>query len=185
MSSAISESILDECKRIAERMRSNLIAMLRGYHDLGNLLLRNDIKGERIRWLAKELGEGFSPTTLYRCRKFVQEYPVFETFIQEHGMISWRKISNGILVRQPRTNFNALKSQNEFQVVIEGLEHPFKLEPKVLGYYKYVREIGYKGDMGDFIWEVVDDFFARRGLGLGVLEDMSGPKLGIPTRRLK
>jgi len=169
MSSVIGESLLEECKSIAEGIRSNLIAMLRGYHRLGNLLLQNDIKGGRIRWLATQLGQGFSPTTLYRCRKFAQEYPVLGAFIKERGMVSWRKVSNAILVSRPRTDFNALKNRNEVQIVIEGLEHPFKLPPKVLVYYKYARQKGYEGDVGDFISEAVDDFFVRRGLGLGVL----------------
>jgi len=46
------------------------------------------------------------------------------------------------------------------------------LDPKVFLYYDYVRnKYGYKGDLGDFIRDCVEDFFERRGIKIKIVEE--------------
>ena len=43
------------------------------------------------------------------------------------------------------------------------------LNPKILMYYDYVKKKGYEGDLGDFIQDVVEEYFRDRGIRIVVL----------------
>lgn len=45
------------------------------------------------------------------------------------------------------------------------------LNPKIIFYYDYLVEKGYEGDMGDFLIDMVEDFFRSRGYSVRIIHE--------------
>jgi hypothetical protein len=93
--------ILNQCSKAVEQIRANFSRALVWYHYLGQVLIQYKVQGEQIKGLSRDLGPGFSPTTLYRCIEFARTYPDREAFFRDHGMQSWRSVTR-ILVKHSR-----------------------------------------------------------------------------------
>jgi len=99
---------LRECSKAVEQIRANFSRALGWYHYLGRVLIQYNLHGEQIERLSRDLGPGFSPTTLYRCIEFARTYPDSEAFLKDHGEQSWRSVTR-ILVKHSR-NLHACKT---------------------------------------------------------------------------
>jgi len=103
--------VLSECTKVVEQIRANFSKALQWYHYLGQVLMLYNLHGEQIKRLSRDLGQGFSPTTLYRCIEFARTYPDLEAFFKEYGIQSWRSVSR-VLVKH-RRNLHACKTAAE------------------------------------------------------------------------
>jgi hypothetical protein len=92
---------LEQCSKAVEQIRANFSNALEWYHYLGRVLIQYNLHGEQIERLSRDLGPGFSPTTLYRCIEFARTYPDPKAFFRDYGMQSWRSVTR-ILVKRSR-----------------------------------------------------------------------------------
>lgn len=100
--------VLNQCSKAVEQIRANFSNALEWYHYLGRVLMQYNVHGEGIKGLSRDLGPGFSPTTLYRCIEFARTYPDPKAFFRDYGMQSWRSVTR-ILVMRSR-NLHACKT---------------------------------------------------------------------------
>jgi hypothetical protein len=100
--------VLNQCSKAVEQIRANFSNALEWYHYLGRVLIQHNLHGEGIKGLSRDLGSGFSQTTLYRCIEFARTYPDPKAFFRDYGVQSWRNVTR-ILVKRSR-NLHACKT---------------------------------------------------------------------------
>ncbi|MGA2783197.1 MAG: hypothetical protein ABSF09_00670 [Candidatus Bathyarchaeia archaeon] len=164
--------LVDKCQRIADDIRLDLASALMWYHELGKTIL--DVHGEQIKMLSKELGKGFSVSTLYYCRQFVQKYPHFETFAIEYGDCAWRQALKRI-VNQPRADSNALESQTGGQQPamknLTPVRNWIKLDPTNAQRYDYAREHGFQEGLSAFVNKCISGYYKLKGRSYMLYDD--------------
>ena len=101
---------LGECSKAVEQIRANFSCALGWYHYLGRVLIQYNLHGEQIERLSRDLGPGFSPTTLYRCIEFARTYPDREAFFRDYGMQSWRSVTRILVKRRRSVHLHACKT---------------------------------------------------------------------------
>jgi len=62
--------------------------------------------------------------------------------------------------------------EKELWVMAEPIFRKVALNPRIFLFYDYVRtELGYEGDLGDFICDTVEDFFKSRGIKIKIVRE--------------
>jgi hypothetical protein len=166
------KKLVDNCQKVVQEIRYHLGEALRRYHTLG--LLVANAHGTQMRALSKELGPGFSAATLYLCKRFARQFPIFETFTQQYGKPALRDLPT-ILTKQSRTDSNALENDSGSVLVeVAPTITRIKLDRRVFSMYEECRKLGYTYTFSEFLKEVVVDYFKEHGLRLCMLRVNDG-----------
>src|SRR5208282_2598468 len=164
--------VVDNCQKVVQEIRYHLGEALRRYHTLG--LLVANVRGAQMEALSKELGPGFSVATLYLCKRFARQFPIFETFTQQYGKPALRDVQK-ILAKQFGTDSNALeKDSGSVLVEVDPTIPRIKLDRRVFLMYEECRKRGYTYTFSEFLKEIVEDYFKERGLRLCLLHVNDG-----------